>query len=193
MNCLGSRDIRLTWEDYLIVGDSLIKNVKSWRKTNGDKGIQCDITPFRGCTIDRLTDKIRRGRIEIGKYKKIIIAIGTNNITQSKTQMKFHLTELVDEIKQKNPEAKVIYSSILPRPKDHSDTWEKILAINSWMNANKRQGKFHTWQTYKPFIYKRKKDEKAEPKSHLYSDGLHLTPDGEKILDQQLRMALSVL
>jgi uncharacterized protein YjhX (UPF0386 family) len=65
----------------------------------------------------------------VGKYKLILICIGTNHIENSETpEILDTLKKLIDIIRDKNPLAMIAYCGILYRPKDLPSEMEEIQA-----------------------------------------------------------------
>ena len=85
-----------------------------------------DVYPFPGATIERLTDRIAFGKwVDVRGYARIIVHVGANDLSdmvtanQSKPVTVFDMMagykELRNTIREKNPRALIIFSSVLPR------------------------------------------------------------------------------
>ena len=184
-------------ERVLLLGDSIIQNIPNWNQGRGNTRYQVETICFRGCTISRLASKIERNRVNIAPYHKLIIHIGTNDImtsTWSDTRLDF--IELLGQIQTNNPNARIIFSLPVPRPRDMGRSWPKQDALNKWLIKHQRRGNYKIWRTYKTFLQKRTwLWELPEIKSTLdyKHDGLHLSSSGSLIMLQQLKMAISLI
>ena len=85
---------------------------------------------------------------------------------------------LIDLIRQLNPEAKILISSIIPRLWDHARRNEVRMSYNAILQNFSKQDKVYFIRSYKPFF-----DKSRNLKCWLFNqDGLHLSNEGAVVL-----------
>ena len=180
---------------YTIIGDSLIKYIEGWTTEKENTELKVTTQSFSGCTCLRLLHKIINKKIKI--EENIIILIGTNDIESTpRSEIQGKIASIIDTLKEIPKVHKVMILGLLPRPKDHNKTWEKICLLSEWLarKENQDQGKYYFWKTHKAFINKRRYRETPTVKNELFArDGLHLSTLGTERLRQQIKMAISVI
>ena len=170
--------------NYTVIGDSLLKAVRGFKYTD----IQC----IPGATLYGLTvDILVKQRISLS-YETIIIACGTNDISNGFTESEFvdGIDNLVSVVLGENPQAKIGIASILPRPCDGYEGNLKVRnynrALTRYCNSKRRKDNQKIWfcQTYRKFL------EPVEPHapilSRFASDKLHLSLEGSQYLKEAL-------
>ena len=169
-------------EQVLLVGDSIIQRIPNWRQDRGNTHYQVQTACFRGCTISRLAKKIERNTINISTYDKILVHIGTNVIMTSNWRaIRLDFIELLGQIQAKNPEATVIFSLPLPRPRHMESSWPKQDIFIKWSIKHQQRGHYKIWRTYKTFLQRRtlmREIPEIKSTSDYRCDGLHLSDSG---------------
>ena len=89
------------------------------------------------------------------------------------------LKSIVDAIRENNPGAVIIYSSIISRPRDFSTTELKIKSFNDEAKFWARLWGIKFWRTARQFRYKGLPDS-----SMFYKDNLHPSTIGAKAMSQ---------
>jgi lysophospholipase L1-like esterase len=100
-------------ENYLLIGDSLIKHVNKTKHMR--------VMAYPGATASTLIRKISEWEIVPDLYTIVIVAVGTNNtanLTEPPREILLDITNLLDTVKDTNPGAMIAYSGMLTRPKD---------------------------------------------------------------------------
>ncbi|MES9905541.1 MAG: GDSL-type esterase/lipase family protein [Sedimenticola sp.] len=118
--------------------------------------------------------------------RAVVLHVGTNNISDGDMPASVvdEIRDTVDSIKNINPEAKIIISSILPRRNDKllnriitdtNSTLEEMCQAENYSFIN-NDAKFKVNDT---------------PDSSLYADHIHLNPKGGKLLGENIRYTIN--
>lgn len=157
-----------------------------------------EVRAFRGDTLGRLTDRIRFGSVKVSGYSRILIHVGSNDISNLVRSSEVHYMCAQDMlrrykalrsiIRRRNSGAVLIFSAILPRQKQFHLFKPYIIgmnfAIEKW--CAKSRGASVFIPAYKPFLAH------GKPKPELFAcDGLHLTGAGVEVLEGCMQQALS--
>jgi hypothetical protein len=98
-----------------------------------ERGIDgCTTQAFHGATVTRLADFVSNGRINLKNVNFVIVHVGTNNVSSSQsvdTILSYH-GDLIHQIKSKT-DAKIIFTSLLPRLVDFKLSQAKLNKVNS--------------------------------------------------------------
>ena len=163
----------------LIIGDSIIKYVTDLNNTQ--------VIAYRGITIEQLAVRFIQNKIPHILNKELVIThVGTNNIGPDTAQDLVSKTcFLVDSIRDKVPNARILISLILPRPitPEASATDVKEYNFNIMNLASQLQ--VSTIPSYRNFLYD------SCPIIDLFAgDKLHLNESGTKVLQNYLSTRL---
>lgn len=175
---------------YLVVTDSMGKYLEL-----GDT----DVRAYRGYTITNVTDRIRFGQLNVAGYSRILIHVGSNDISNMIDQGEHRVTTIFDmmgryvalrnSIRRRNSRAILLFSSVLPRVNRYKLFRAYIsglnFAIEKW--CAKTSGTCIYIPCFNSFI------SHGKPKSALFSgkDGLHLDGGGVDVLEGLFQQALS--
>lgn len=162
--------------DYLILGDSIIKQVGSINNT------QCISYP--GINIARLAVLLDNNKIpEVAERKIIALHVGTNDATRdTPEQMLADMETLIASVRRINPTCVICVSHIIPRLLDFDQTNQTIKKFNEAVTAQCQPWDIKTIPTYNTF------QSYARPIPEMYcSDKLHPSLLG----DERLRAFLS--
>ena len=158
----------------IILGDSIVKDLPPI------DGVF--IKSYPGATIAQLAMHIDNKHINLMNFDYIIVHVGTNNIDNrdEKGAMLSDFGNLIGRIKIKKPSIRIIVSSILPIPFDHTETDGMIKEINRVLN--KEMGPdlgfrfVESWKavckfgTYRRYLFAKN------------DQGLHLNTEGKRRL-----------
>lgn len=149
-------------DEILILGDSMIQNVQSINNTF--------VRSYRGDTLEDITNHLRHDKIPAIYDKRIVLLhVGTNDLYSLEiAEMVDDFKALLDQIKLKNSEAKLLVSAILPRPKDFWTTQEKIVDYNRRLIAKQVCWNFTFVHTYSIFQRNR-----LPIRQMYYEDNIH--------------------
>ena len=172
---------------------------------------RADIIAKKGCTIERLERKIQA--IDIGKYKCIIIVIGTNDLSHKNVWFEYqrkkntlnyklepHPTtdvdilkdrykSLLNSIKSRNPSIMIELSPIIPRLFDYDINLSYLKSVN---NMIKELCRTYHHEHDRTLITAFLKCGKPDPTLYL-NDGLHLNGAGTDKLIRILRSKVAKL
>jgi hypothetical protein len=168
-------------EHAIIIADSLLKRVRYLKRAT--------VHAIPGAKIERFIEEISQGRINMSFQKAALIHLGTNNLEKdSPSEITRKMADLVDLIKAKNPEVKIMVSGIIMRPQDEktdvkytrkgkTSLASKRREANSMIEDMVRERGGFQMQTWIPLM----KGHAANPDMY-WEDGLHLSVKGlEKI------------
>jgi lysophospholipase L1-like esterase len=94
-----------------VIGDSLSKWIRGINFT--------DIQSIPGLNISKCIDRINDRTLTITRYQLILIMLGTNDIQRySPKCIADKMAELIDLIREKNPNARIACNAIISRPTD---------------------------------------------------------------------------
>jgi lysophospholipase L1-like esterase len=188
-NCPAKHE-RFIWpateaEEAIIIADSLLKKVRHLRRTQ--------VYAIPGVRIERLTDEIRRGVIDISYQNAILVCAGTNNLSKDSPELICDkMSRLIDVIRSRNAECQIMISGIIIRPVDEDE--EKVYKrkgdpslITKRRDANdllesmvRARGAtmFETWRALMVGSYANR--------AMYGDDGLHLSDKGIRRITQYL-------
>ena len=172
--------------DCTVISDSMCRYVSGLVHTD----IQC----CGGLTVARATRKIKSGVLKVKEYGYIILHIGTNDIYDlSEEEFEVQYRKLVELIKELNPDCKLCFSAIIPRPIDKVTKLlnDKRLRINFGLKLLSEKNKdYYFFQTDKRFTDKKY----GVPIESLFrmhkGDRVHLNWQGSRILSEYLHGSL---
>jgi lysophospholipase L1-like esterase len=126
--------------------------------------------------------------IALHMYAVILLHVGTNDVqsfTLSKSQVALEL--LIAHVRSIAPQAKIIVSTILPRPKDFTKTDAHVKALNQWMirELPRLFSGIIVLKSFTSFLQKRQPIQKL-----FYQDGLHLGAEGIQVLKQRFECVI---
>lgn len=153
-----------------IVSDSIAKYVKDIRNT--------EVVAFPGININRLTNKIQNGQLQLSK-EYTIIHVGTNDIHSFDIGETLSAFNNLITVVRGNSATRLVLSSILPRPVDHQFTGDKIKLVNTRLKAMCKQRNVQFLHTYRRFL------NNCQPRRELFAikdQGLHLNLEGTRQL-----------
>jgi hypothetical protein len=155
----------------IIIGDSIVKNFRHIK--------DCDVYSFSGVSLEEMTKLISSYPSLISSVSTILLHCGTNNIEKDTTETILSKFEaLVHVVKSINADAKILISSILPRPLDFSTLGFRATVINSSLKR-----KCLNWGVY--FVATHKMTLKfGKFCPEFYQDGIHLNQPGVKRVRQ---------
>lgn len=169
---------------WLLLSDSMAKYVRVQSAT---------VSAFRGDTISRLTDRIRFGDVDVSGFTRILIHVGTNdisNMTEGVTlgEILRRFKTLRSMIRRRNSAAMLLISSLLPRNlqfrKFKSYMYGLNFAIEKW--CSKSSGACVFIPSYRAFLAD------GVPRAELFArDGLHLNGAGTDRLEACFQQAFS--
>ncbi len=156
----------------LIVSDSICKRLNDGEVKN------TGVAPFSGKKASDMIEKVLNDTLNIRDYKAVLWHFGTNDIYEvlfgpwhlRRSENRFRhawpsvqdvrntFTTLMDCVRDKNREGKMLWSSILPRVEEFEQTHSVIEQINDHIQQQccRRKGFIYV-QSYKYFIDKRSK------------------------------------
>ena len=169
----------------LIIRDSIIKDLAPI------EGVTLEAYP--SSTIGYLSVLISNGGINFTNYDFLIVHVGTNNIgnRDSFGAIVSDFGNLIAQIRKKKPSIRIIISSILPRPLDHTDTDNMIKKVNTHLRTVmapdlnfhfiRSHRAFSKYGTYRRYLYAKK------------DQGLHLNSEGSNRLRYFFLIVISTL
>ena len=178
----------------VVLADSMVHNLPP---------LNADVECCRGATIWELGARVAKGWIKITSYQAVLLCVVTNNFDprawKGHIKPEFYMTcvllaftELVNQVKRKNPGAVILVCSVLPRPVDHTVTCGILKDFNRRLE---KVAKVYGWgyvATWKAFARERPGNGALEPLMSLYTGkGLHLSAQGAETLKSRLSQALS--
>jgi ribA/ribD-fused uncharacterized protein len=121
-------------------------------------------------------------------YAVILLHVGTNDVerfTLSKSQVALEL--LIAHVRSIAPQAKIIVSTILPRPKDFRKTQDHVNALNQWMirEIPRLFEGVIVLKSFTSFLHQKQPIQKL-----FYKDGLHLDTEGVQVLKQRFECVI---
>lgn len=154
----------------IILGDSIIKEMPPI------DGVF--IKSISGATIAKLAWHVDKGHVNLSDFDYMIIHVGTNNINNGdeKGSMMSDFGNLIARIKKKKSSIRIVVSSILPRPCDHTETDKVIKDFNMCLRLEMAPDLgFHfveSWKAVSKFgTYRRYLFAKHDRGLHLNSEG----------------------
>lgn len=134
-----------------------------------------------------MISKIISGKASINGFDFIILHVGTNHLplsVHSVSELMSLYNDLITVIKSKS-KAKIIFSSVLPRPVDYGITREQIKQVNAALKQLCKTRNCQYSNTYRQFL--QKGTDKEIPDRSLFAvkdGGLHLNLSGTHRLRQ---------
>ena len=172
------KPIYLGNKEHLVIGDSIIKGIKS---ATFDRSRRSFIKTIRGGRIEDIQAKINS--LQAKNLRSIVIHVGTNDLSSSSAEtIAQKLTALAGLTKARFPDAKLFLSSIIPR-EDREGTkvfTEKINLINARVTD---QGKNVGFETI---------NHSNVHDASLRYDGLHLADRGTALLVKNIKASLKL-
>ncbi|CAG2226049.1 unnamed protein product [Mytilus edulis] len=143
----------------------------------------CTTQAFPGATIGRLTELISSGKVDLISLDFVIVHVGTNNISSSQSvdTIMSYFGDLIHKLK-KMTFAKLIFTSILPRPVDHMKTGAKVNKVNTELKRLCKRNNLLYCNLYRSFLLDN------IPDSSLFAprDGLHLNFAGTELFRKKI-------
>ena len=167
----------INYEESLVLADSLLKRVRALQRTA--------VYAIPGAKIERFTTEISRNKIDVSFQKAILVHLGTNNLEKDTAEeICEKMAVLVNLIRAKNPQCKLLISGIIMRPQDeetavvYTRKGKPSLAIkrrvaNDLIQAMLRERGAFQMKTWVPLM----NGPIANPDMY-WRDGLHLSDEG---------------
>jgi len=169
--------------DTIVIGDSILKYVDQIR--------HAAVISYPGISCTELEQLIKRNKIPEMEGKAVImIHAGTNNLDEHWRSTVFKITQLLVTTTDKFPHAKVVWSTILPRPApteryNKHEVRANIIKINKEMKRRQRHLRIITCPSHTSF------HQAKYPVYKLFArDYLHLKPKGTILLRELYRQHL---
>uniref|UniRef100_A0A8C4YP06 SGNH hydrolase-type esterase domain-containing protein n=1 Tax=Gopherus evgoodei TaxID=1825980 RepID=A0A8C4YP06_9SAUR len=160
-----------------VTGDSLLRRIDRpvTRADQENRRVCC----LPGAKIQDVD--LRLKRILVRKNPLIVLHVGTTDLARfSLERMKGEYARLGKTLKE--IEARVIFSGILPVPREGQQRCDKIIAINRWLRQWCYREDFGMYCHWEAFTDRR-----------LFSrDGLHLSKEGNRLLGWKLAQLIRV-
>jgi lysophospholipase L1-like esterase len=171
----------LNKEDYLLIGDSLVKFV--------NRAKYMRVLAFPGATARTILEKFRQGQIDSRFHQIVLLAIGSNDIcdmARSPREIMTQIMEVIDTIRASNEWAMIAFSGMLIRPKDIGTSIE---------NRRKHTNKLIEWACKTRGVYYMRSWKSllngSFLKDRVYArDGLHLNRFGARFLYRYMEGSL---
>ena len=152
--------------DVLIIGDSMIKSIKT-RKLSKTRRIRCKTIP--GAKIESASDTVLSHTCQFNP-QETILHLGTNNVMHDETdEIIAKISSLADQIVENRPSTKITISTIIHRQSESPEVYQKVNTINNQLKllANQRN-----WSIIA--------NDNINPDSHIAVDGVHLNTFGTR-------------
>ena len=199
------RTFKQSKADSLVLSDSLGRNIRYIYKT--------DTFFYPGCRIGTIEAKIASGEIQIRKYSYITLLVGTNDLSpasiwkfykreknagRSGHNLPFHINnpppaivcayrKLLETIKFFNPNCKIIVCGLLPRPYDNHRNKGHHTEVNKEIAKLCNDCNSIFVRTNTSFL------KFGSPCEDLFSDGLHLSTKGNRLLNKIISNNINLL
>jgi hypothetical protein len=168
-------------EDYLLIGDSIVKFINHVKYMR--------VMAFPGATAKTILGKYARGEIDSRFHEIVILAIGTNDVTdvtRSVSEVVAQIMELIDIIRAGNPWAMLVFSAMLIRPKDIGTIVEQRRKLANkrieWACKDRGVQFMRSWKSLMNGSFL---------KDRVYArDGLHLNRFGARYLYRHMESTL---
>jgi lysophospholipase L1-like esterase len=185
-----AKHVRYIWpatqeEEAIIIADSLLKQVRHLRRTQ--------VHAIPGARIERFTDEIQRGIIDVSYQRAVLVCAGTNNLCKDTTiQISEKMAALVEMIRSRNADCIIMVSGIIIRPVDEDEekTWkrkgdpslvDKRRQANDMMEPMLTARGVTMFETWNALMI-----ESTANRAMYGDDGLHLSVKGLKRIRQYL-------
>ena len=163
----------------LLFGDSIIKYVTKLNNTQ--------VLAYRGIRLEELAVRVLQDKIPHLDGKQLVVThVGTNNVQRDTPDEMVNKTRfLVDMIRQKNTEATIVISLIIPRPIDYLERADLVKEYNhKIISLSTQLGVFYI-PTYRKFMSAK------NPIDDLYAiDKIHPKDTGTLVLQQYFKDSL---
>ena len=180
--------------DLIFIGDSITHGWESSGKSTWSKHYTKRNAVNLGIGGDRTQHVIWRldnGNVKNIKPKVAVLMIGTNNSGKDRNsaeEMIDGVTAVIDKIRKKLPETKILLLDIFPRGQHINDQRGKILQVNQVLSRLDTR----TYVTFLRIGQNFLNSDGSIPK-HIMPDFLHLTPKGYEIWAEAIEPTLSKL
>ena len=163
----------------LILGDSVTK-VLSTTKLSQSK-LDLAIRSQAGARIKTVESYVQSQKMNITNLDAVILHVGINNISEAELPETIvdHFRDITDTIKNKNSNAKILISAILPKRRDNLSL-ERITATNTSLEDFCKDEGYVFIDHTKSF----------KEKTFLYRDEIHLNSRGGAVLGTNIRNAV---
>lgn len=174
--------------DVVFIGDSIThywereRHIANWRKWTVDSGFTARNLGFSGDQTENVIWRLVHGELDGYKTSVVVLMIGTNNAGHLKeseepaTNVAAGVRTILDLIREKQPQAKVVLCAILPRGRKE-DFANNVPWRNLEANVLLRRlcdGENVVWCDFaNEFLAKR-----GKPDRQLFEDQLHPTDAG---------------
>jgi lysophospholipase L1-like esterase len=159
----------------------LMRGENSWNKYLEPSGVRN--LGFGWDKIENVLWRIHHDELDGYAANHVVVMIGTNNLTTCNDQ---EITEglkvLVEAVKVRQPQAKILLSGILPR----RDMEQRVVLLNKRIAALSEQSKVRYIDPGKVLL-----NSKGRIDESLFGDGLHPNEAGYEKLGAQLQIYLS--
>ncbi|KAM9125556.1 uncharacterized protein ACDP82_012870 [Pangshura tecta] len=156
-----------------VIGDSLLRRIDRpvTRADPENRRVCC----LLGAKIRNVNLRLKRILMRVGKNPLIVLHVGMNDMARfSLERIKGYYARLGKTLKE--IKAQMIFSGILPVPREGQQRCDKIMAINRWLRQwcyKEGFGMYGHWEAFmdrRPFSW----------------DGLHLSKEGNRLLGWRL-------
>jgi hypothetical protein len=189
------KELPITIEDcdsrsrIFILGDSVTKKLKSKRMSTNRTSV--NIRSYGGAEVKDICTKIPKlseDSPDFSNSEIYVIHAGINNISNnvSPSDMKDQFQELTKSLTEKNPEAKIAISSILPMKSDTTSTDEII-------NANKQLRQLCDQCDYTYIDNTTMFMNNGIAKQELFTTEVHLSDKGAAVLAKNMKATIRSL
>lgn len=113
----------------LVLGDSLVKHISTKRMSTAQNHVS--VKTLRGARVKDAEYYIVRSADSLPEFDSVVLQLGTNNVSDgdSPRQIIQDFEDIIDTVSQSLPNANIVLSSLLPRPRDRG-TNETIDEVN---------------------------------------------------------------
>ena len=132
-------------------------------------------------------DAVKGQTLDIAAFDIVVFHVGTNDIGDDSAHIKDAFCYLLEVTRQRNPQARVFMSEILPRRRDHHYTAPQVKAINKWLKRWAAAEGCYIIDGYHLFFSKR-----GDLPAFLFGDDLHFSPEGCRKFIDRLRHVLRI-
>ena len=180
--------------DLYFIGDSITYGWIPWGHEAWDKefsGYKAANFGISGDSTQNVLYRVQNGELDGVKPKVVVLMIGTNNLANSAEEVVAGTTAIVQQIRQRQPQAHIILMGLLPR--EDADPalplrtkYQTVNALLARLDDGQHIYFLNIWDR---FLTPDLKNPKAIPKE-LMSDGIHPTPRGYELWANALRPIL---
>jgi hypothetical protein len=169
-------------ESIMIIGDSI---AELWRSPQAGTALGATVFNF-GLASDQTSQvlwRLARADLSQGKFKRIILIIGSNNLQQEPCEIVAGVLAVEERLRTAFPDAKLEYISILPRGPNLSYAENKIVAVNQQIKVQTMARGGGYIDAYTAFRQACDHDDKCA----LYRDLVHPSVKGYELLGRLVR------